>query len=146
MPTIRRSRTIAASPEDLWRIVGDPYHLPRWWPRVLRVEAVNDSAFTQVMTTERGRNVRADFRLTALDEPTKAAWEQQVAGTPFEHLLDHSSTAVTLSPQAQGTKVTIEQRTKMRGISRLGGPMVRKAGRGLLDEALDGLERLHGEG
>jgi len=31
----------------------------------------------------------------------------------------------------------------MRGMSQLGGPMVRKAARSVLDEALDGLERLH---
>ena len=145
MPTTRRSRTIAATPQELWTIIGDPYHLPRWWPRVLRVEAVDEGAFTQVMATERGRNVRADYRLTALDEPQQAAWQQEVVGTPFEHLLEHSGTAVTLSPDGAGTKVTIEQTTKMRGVSRLGGVMVRKAARRLLDEALDGLERLHGD-
>ena len=40
MPTARRSRTVAAPPERVWGTVGDPYHLPRWWPRVTRVEAV----------------------------------------------------------------------------------------------------------
>ncbi len=40
MPTAQRSRTIAASPQELWDVVGDPHHLPRWWPRVSRVESV----------------------------------------------------------------------------------------------------------
>jgi len=144
VPTTRRSRTIAATPQELWAIVGDPYHLPRWWPRVLRVEAVDEGAFTQVMTTERGRNVRADFRLTALNEPERVGWEQEVQGTPFEHLLDSASTDITLVPAAGGggTKITVEQRTRMRGVSRLGGVMVRRAARNLLDEALTGLARL----
>ncbi|MTD43300.1 hypothetical protein GKE82_02990 [Conexibacter sp. W3-3-2] len=145
MPTTKRSRVIPATPQELWTIVGDPYHLPRWWPRVLRVEAVDDSSFTQVMTTERGRSVRADFRLTALDEPTRAGWAQEVEGTPFENLLEASSIEVRLDPQSAGTKVTVVQTTRMKGVSRLGGPMVRKASRTLLDEALDGLERLHAD-
>ena len=38
MPTTRRTRTIAAPPDELWSTIADPYHLPRWWPRVDRVE------------------------------------------------------------------------------------------------------------
>ena len=116
MPTTKRSRTIMATPAELWAIVGDPYHLPRWWPRVLRVEAVDDSSFTQVMTTERGRNVRADFRITALDEPHHVGWAQDVEGTPFEGLLESSEIEVHLKVDGPGTKVTIEQSTKMRGV------------------------------
>jgi regulator of protease activity HflC (stomatin/prohibitin superfamily) len=63
MPTARRSRTLAAPPERVWGIVGDPHHLPRWWPRVTRVEAVTDEHFTEVLTTEDGRSLRADFRV-----------------------------------------------------------------------------------
>ena len=62
MPTARVSRTIAAPPEQLWRILSDPYHLPRWWPRVTRVEDVADGAFTEVMKTrkrqDRARRLR----------------------------------------------------------------------------------------
>lgn len=143
MPKTKRTRTIRATQEELWAVVGDPYHLPRWWPRVLRVEAVDSGAFTQVLTTERGRTVRADFRLTALEEPERVAWAQEVAGTPFERVLESSEIRITLSPDGPGTKVTVEQQQKMRGVSQLGGTLVRKAARGVLDEALDGLERLH---
>ena len=48
MPTARRSRTVPAPPERVWEIVGDPHHLPRWWPRVQRVESVTDEHFTEV--------------------------------------------------------------------------------------------------
>ena len=41
------------------RAVGDrrdPHHLPRWWPRVTRVEDVEDGAFTEVMRTAEGQS------------------------------------------------------------------------------------------
>ena len=84
MPTARRSRTLAAPPERVWEIVGDPHHLPRWWPRVTRVEAVTDEHFTEVLATEDGRSLRADFRVVDSRAPERRAWEQEVEGTPFE--------------------------------------------------------------
>ena len=65
VPTARRSRTIAAPVEELWEVIGDPHHLPRWWPRVNRVEDVEGDAFTEVMTTAKGKVVRADFKLVS---------------------------------------------------------------------------------
>ena len=41
---VRRSRTVAAPVDDVWRIVRDPYHLPRWWPKTQRVEGVSPAA------------------------------------------------------------------------------------------------------
>ena len=46
---VRRSRVVAASPDEIWATVGDPYHLPRWWPRVERVELVRGDGFTQLL-------------------------------------------------------------------------------------------------
>ena len=63
MPTTRVSRTLAASPQAVWELVADPWHQARWWPRVVRMEAVADEHFTQVLGTARGRGVRADFRV-----------------------------------------------------------------------------------
>ncbi|MGH2855564.1 MAG: SRPBCC family protein, partial [Solirubrobacteraceae bacterium] len=40
MPTTQRTRTIAAPAGEVWELVSDPHHLPRWWPRVARVEGV----------------------------------------------------------------------------------------------------------
>ena len=64
------SRTIAASPEAVWDVVGDPHHLPRWWPRVTRVEGVQADAFTEVLMGAKGKIVRADF--TVLDVASTA--------------------------------------------------------------------------
>ena len=154
MPTARRSRTIAAPASELWELVGDPHHLPRWWPRVERVEDVNAGAFTEVMRTEKGRVVRADFELLRRDEAGRTvSWSQRVAGTPFGRVLSAAETDVRLdeldggtdaqAPAAARTEVTIELRQTLTGFfPRFGGFMVRRATAAILEEALDGLERI----
>lgn len=146
MPTARRSRIIAASVEELWEVICDPHHLPRWWPRVNRVEDVEDGAFTEVMKTAKGKLVRADFRLVRNDERAYSlAWQQQLEGTPFARLLSSAETRVSLEPVAEGTSVTIELRQRLSGFfPRFGGFMVRRAAAATLDEALSGLERISG--
>ncbi len=143
MPTARRSRTVAAPPERVWEIVGDPYHLPRWWPKVTRVEAVTDEHFTEVLSTQDGRSLRADFRVVASRAPERRAWEQELEGTPFERVFAAASTEVKLLPDGDGTRVTVVVHQQVRGSARLGGFMVRRATGRVLDEALDALEALH---
>lgn len=140
MPTTRRSRTLAAAPADVWRVVGDPYHLPRWWPRVERVEAVAGERFTELLRAKSGRAVRADFRVAEKRKERLLRFEQELVGTPFERVLTESETVIALEPAASGTLVSVSVRQRMRGLSRLGGLMVRRATRRILDEALDGLE------
>jgi uncharacterized protein YndB with AHSA1/START domain len=142
VPRTSRSATIAASPEQVWRTVCDPHHLPRWWPRVQRVEAVEAERFTQVLTTDKGRSVRADFRVLESHAPAVRRWEQEVAGTPFERLLRSAETEVRLEPSDAGTRVTIVVRQRLRGAGVLGGFMVRRATVRQLDAALAGLAAL----
>ena len=149
MPTARRSRTIRAPVEELWEVIRDPHHLPRWWPRVDRVEDVDQGAFTEVMTTSKGKVVRADFRIVVLeDRARRLTWEQQVQGTPFAHVLRSAETEVSLTPpegSADATEVTIALRQTLNGFSsRVGGYMVRRAAAKTIDEALEGLERISG--
>ena len=143
MPTVRRSRTLRATPEAVWDVVGDAYHLPRWWPRVTRVEGVEGKAFTQVLTTGKGVPVRADFRVAESSAPSLRRWEQQVVNTPFERILASSSVEVRIETAGeQATVVSLTLAQRMRGLGVLGGFMVRRAGRRQLDGALDGLEAL----
>jgi uncharacterized protein YndB with AHSA1/START domain len=154
VPTARRSRTIAAPVEQLWELVSDPHHLPRWWPRVTRVEGVEGEAFTEVMRTRKGKVVRADFDMVAKDERTRLlTWAQRIQGTPFARVLSSAETDVSLAPAENATEVTIELRQALAGYSprfgllagfspRIGGRMVRRAAERTLDEALDGLERI----
>jgi uncharacterized protein YndB with AHSA1/START domain len=142
--TIHRSRTLRGSPEELWAIVGDAHHLPRWWPRVTRVETVDDDGFTEVLRTTKGKPVRADFRVVSSSAPRERSWAQQLAGTPFERILARSHTKIRLEPEGDATRVAISLEQRPRGLALLGTFMVRAAARRQLDEALDGLEALVG--
>jgi carbon monoxide dehydrogenase subunit G len=148
VPTARRSRQIEAPLQALWEVIGDPHHLPRWWPRVERVEDVEGDAFTEVMKTAKGKLVRADFRLVRRDDgPYALAWEQLLEGTPFGRLLSSAETRVSLRSAAgaagAATSVTIELEQKLGGFfPRFGAVMVRRAATATIDEALDGLERI----
>lgn len=145
--------------DELWAVVRDPHHLPRWWPRVTRVEDVEDGAFTEVMRTRKGKLVRADFNIVACDDAERSlTWAQQVQGTPFARVLSSAETELRLAALQTGgpaTEVTIELRQTMAGYSsssglffgfspRFGGRMVRRAAAATIDEALDGLERISG--
>jgi uncharacterized protein YndB with AHSA1/START domain len=142
---VRRSRVVAAAPDELWATVADPYHLPRWWPRVERVELVQGDGFTQLLRTDKGRAIRADFRVVQSRRPEVRRWRQEVDGTPFAGILAWSETEIRLEPAGAGsTRVTLEQEQKLRGMARFGTFMVRRATRRALDAALEGLETLHG--
>ncbi|TMK42661.1 MAG: hypothetical protein E6G56_01010 [Actinobacteria bacterium] len=142
MPVTRRARTLEVAPQRLWEVVADPHHLPRWWPRVQRVEGVHGGAFTVVMLTDRGRVVRADHRIVESDPARRCTWAQDVHGTPFASILREAYTTVELAPGERGTRVVVELRQSLRGMARLGSFMVRRAARNQLDAALDGLERI----
>ena len=146
MPTTRRTRAIAAPAQEIWELIGDPHHLPRWWPRVARVEAVEGDAFTEVLASPRGRLVRADFRVVACDEHALVLrWSQQIEDTPFARVLTAAETELRLDPAGAATNVTIELRQALRGLfARLGSRRVARAARATLDDALDGLERIYG--
>jgi len=140
MPTTRRTRRLSAAPDEVWRVVGDPYHLPRWWPRVERVEAVAGERFTELLRAKSGRAVRADFRVVEKRRGRLLRFEQELAGSPFERVLASAETEIAIEEAAEGTEVAITLRQRLRGLSRLGGFLVRRATRRIIDEALDGLE------
>jgi uncharacterized protein YndB with AHSA1/START domain len=134
---------LAAPPETVWAVVADPWHQARWWPRVVRMEAVDDGRFTQVLGTARGRGVRADFRILEREEQRLLRWEQELEGTPFERLLIEAVTAIELAPadDGAGTRVAIELTQRLSGWSRLVPFLFRGAARRQLGEALAGLEQ-----
>ena len=141
MPTTSRRREFSAAPDEVWKVVGDPYHLPRWWPRVSRVEAVKEGRFTEVLMGARsGRAVRADFRIEEKRRGQLLRFSQEIPGTPFEKVLREAETQIAIEPAGAGTAVAIAVRQKTRGMARFGGFMMRRATGRILDEALDGLE------
>lgn len=144
MPRITRSRTIAAPPREVWELVSDPSSLPRWWPRATRVEAVEEGRWTKVLATGEGRGVRADFRRAECEDGRRYAWEQELAGTPFARHLRASTMEIELRPEGEGTEVSLTSAQALRGLSRLGSPLMRGGQGRMLEEALEGLERALG--
>jgi len=144
MPTVTRRRSVAAPRDEVWRLVSEPERLPAWWPAVTRVEDATPHAWTTVMTSARGKTVRADYTRDEFDPPRRVAWRQELDESPFERILNQSITIVRLEPVQRGTAVTIELHQKLRGYSRTGGLMLRRATRKQLDEALEGLQRILG--
>jgi uncharacterized protein YndB with AHSA1/START domain len=132
--------------DEVWKLVSDPYSLPRWWPRTSRVESVDRkpegkrSQWTKVLETAEGRGVRADFRCLSSAEGERYVWEQQLAGSPFERHLRSSVVEIGLRAEGGGTEVSLGSDQRLRGMSRLGSPMMRGGQRKILDQALDGLE------
>jgi len=141
---------IAAPVPEVWALVSDPYSLPRWWPRTSRVENVERksggkrSQWTKVLETSEGRGVRADFRCLSAAENERYVWEQQLEGTPFARHLRASRIEVALRANGDGTQVDLSSVQSLKGMSRLGSPMMRRGQGAILDEALDGLERALG--
>jgi len=121
-------------------VLADPHHFPRWWPRVERVEGVDRRRWTSVMTSRRGRTVRIDYRVLDERAPRLRRWEQELAGSPFERILAEAVTEARLEPVPEGVRVTLAARQQLRGTSRFGSLLARRALRAQLDEALDGLE------
>ena len=141
MATARASRRIDAAPAAVWNVASDPLTLPQWWPRVARVEGVSARQFTEVLQTARGKQVRADFRVTEQEHGRRRVWSQEIEGTPFERHFTSLVIELRLKPVSEAaTTVTLEQRTRLRGASRLGGFLAARAARRTLREALAGLD------
>ena len=139
MPRVTRRRAIAAPPQEVWRLISDPHSLPRWWPRVGRVEnfdrrsAGRRSQWTKVLETAEGRGVRADFRCLSSAANERYVWEQQLEGTPFAKHLRRSEVEVALRGEGDGTRVTLSSVQTLRGLSRLGSPLMRRGQGAILD-------------
>ncbi|HEX8052886.1 MAG TPA: SRPBCC family protein [Thermoleophilaceae bacterium] len=142
---VSRATTLPVPPDEVWDLIADPYHLPRWWPRVQRVEEVVGNAWTKVMISSRGRAVRSDYTRVETDAPRRVLWRQEVDESPFERLLSEATIELKLEEAGEGrTRVRLTSEQSLRGKTRFGGMMVRRATRRTLNDALDGLERVFG--
>jgi uncharacterized protein YndB with AHSA1/START domain len=141
-----RRRRIPAPARAVWSVISDPYHLPRWWPKTTRVENVTSGdakgqKWTQVLETREGRGIRADYRCVTAATDERYVFEQLLEGTPFAGILRSARTEIRLKPKGPDTEVTLASEQRLRGLSRFGSPMMRRATGRTLAEALAGLER-----
>jgi carbon monoxide dehydrogenase subunit G len=140
VPTVVRAQTIQAPLDAVWQVVSDPYHLPRWWPRVDRVEDVSPDRWTTVTRSSRGRAVRADYTRVYDQPQDKIVWRQELGGTPFERFIREAVTGVVLTAEGDATRVELRLVRKLRGLARFGALQMRGAMRRELDEALESLD------
>jgi len=139
VPGVTRTRRIDAPRDRIWDVVSDPYALPRWWPRLQRVEEASEAAWTKVLTSDRGKPVRADYTRTAAEPPVRLEWRQELAETPFERILSEARLTIELEEADGATEVALRSNERLRGLARLGTLMVRRATAKRLDEALERL-------
>jgi uncharacterized protein YndB with AHSA1/START domain len=148
VPRVSRKRVVEAPIDEVWKLVSDPYHLPRWWPRTIRVENVNRvkggrrSQWTSVLEARSGRGVRADYRVISSAEKQRYVFEQQLEGTPFAKVLRSAVTEIVLAPRDGGTEVRISSSQRLRGLSRLGGALMGRGQRQIVNQALESLREL----
>src|SRR3954468_7826260 len=108
MPEVTRSRTVGAPVDEVWALVSDPFHLPRWWPSTARVEDVDDDAWTSVLKTPSGKSVRADFTRTERRPQHAIAWRQELAESPFERVFSSAVTRLELAEEGErSTRVAL---------------------------------------
>jgi uncharacterized protein YndB with AHSA1/START domain len=143
VPTVSKHLAYDAPLERIWNVVSDPYSLPRWWPRVQRVEEVTETGWTMVLVSDRGKPIRADYSVTRSQPMELLEWQQELEETPFERMLSLSRVIFKFEPDEDGsTAVQVRSTERLRGLARLGSPLVRRATRKRLSGALDGLGKL----
>ena len=143
---VRRERIVPAAPADVWRVVSDPARLPQWWPGVSRVEEASAEAWTKVLTSPKGKMVRADYTRLEAEEARRLLWRHEVEESPFERILARSTTEIVLEPEDGRTRVEIAVSQQPRGWARLSPFQLRAAATKQVEGALEGLERVLGPG
>jgi uncharacterized protein YndB with AHSA1/START domain len=143
---VRRERTVSADPAAVWSVVSDPARLPQWWPGVARVEEATPEAWTNVLTSPKGKTVRADYTRLEADDRRRLVWRHEVEESPFERILARSTTEIVLAAAAEGTRVEIAVSHQPRGWARLSPFQLRAAATRQVEGALESLGRLLGSG
>jgi uncharacterized protein YndB with AHSA1/START domain len=142
VPVVTEHSELDAPLERVWKVVSDPYSLPRWWPRAKRVEEVTESGWTLVLMSDRGKPIRADYSLTESRPMELLEWRQELEETPFERMLSLSRLVIELDGDEKSAAVALRSTERLRGLARLGSPMVRRATRRRLKQALGRLGEL----
>ena len=137
---VQRETLVPAPPEEVWRLVSDPARLPQWWPGVTRVEEATPETWTTVLSSPKGKAVRADYTRLEIEPERRVSWRQEVEESPFERILAAAATEIALAPDEGGTRVTVALDQKPRGWARFAPLQFRSAGVRQVQGALDGLK------
>ena len=88
------------------------------------------------------REIRFPGCALRLRATRRLAWRQEVEESPFERVFAEIATEISIEHESGGaSRVELTAIHRLRGRSRFGGFMARRAARRQLDAALDGLDR-----
>ena len=102
---VQIERDVAASPEEVWRVLTDLDHAAENLSGVSRVELLTDGPYT-VGTRWRetrkmfGKEATEEMRVTAVEAPTRTTVEADSAGVNYV-------TVFTLTPTGDGTRLAM---------------------------------------
>ncbi|MDX6553291.1 MAG: Polyketide cyclase / dehydrase and lipid transport, partial [Gaiellales bacterium] len=106
MITASASRTMAASPEQVWSVISDPHtHVTTLPDSVSRVE-VSDEGEISCVLSAMGKTEHMRVRRTVL-EPPRLLVEERVDGTR------KGRTEFLISPQGDGSHVTLTAQVEL---------------------------------
>ena len=143
---VRGETVVPAAPGEVWGLVSDPARLPQWWPGVTRVEEATADAWTTVLSSPKGKSVRADYSRVEAEPERRVVWRQEIEQSPFERILASATTEIALSPDADGTRVTVALDQRPRGWARFAPLQFRAAGKRQVQAAGEGLDAVFGGG
>jgi carbon monoxide dehydrogenase subunit G len=102
MPTLRNEQRIDATPDDVWRLLGDLESTPEWIPGVTEAFVTGDS---RVCRTADGHEIRE--RIHAYDAGLRTwSYEQSVVPLP----ITGSVGTLAVQPDGDGARVEWEAR------------------------------------
>jgi uncharacterized protein YndB with AHSA1/START domain len=143
---VRSETVVPAAPEEVWGLVSDPARLPAWWPGVTRVEEASADAWTTVLSSPKGKSVRADYTRVEAQPERRLVWRQEVEESPFARILASATTEIALAPEGPGTRVSVALDQRPRGWARFAPLQFRAAGRRQVRGAVEGLDAVFGGG
>jgi uncharacterized protein YndB with AHSA1/START domain len=142
LPRVSRKVELPVGIGSVWEFVSNPGNLPRWWPRVVRVEGVVGRSgtatlsWTSLLEADSGRRVRLDFEATNCDPPVQFSWCQELTGTQFEKHLRRQEYSIRLEGSQDRTVLELVAETDLKGSAKLATLNLRKSQGQVLDRAL----------
>lgn len=140
MPRNTVTRNLTADPDTLWKLVGDPSKLPRWWPKVERVDRRDPERFTKWVVSPRGRAVEMHYSLEEAGPGRRTVWRQDLDAGPFARSLRSASEEIRVEQSGDGSRLSLSLERRLRGSARLGAWFVWRGQRRELREAMDAVE------
>ncbi|NYI46965.1 uncharacterized protein YndB with AHSA1/START domain [Nocardioides aromaticivorans] len=131
VPTLQDHEPIAASPETVWALVGDPTRMAEWSPQVDSTRLAGDATACAVGTRFTNRNVQGELAWITHGEVVRHEPGRALA---FRIEENWAVWSFELEPTADGGTVLHQRRDAPDGISELS--------RQLTDAYLGGMETL----